>query len=186
VKTLPATRWADGTYVHAEAEAPLTVRAFRGDPCPPPARRKLAQRSFVEIVNRKGEWMYVAPHELPPDADKRWQPIVTDDDCVVVSNYHLARSPALTLYMDILHELYHVVQRHAGRELWDDDFDYVDRPTELEAYRFAVEEARRLKAPDSFLREYLRVEWVSERHHRRLLKHLGVSLRDPAPRKLRA
>jgi hypothetical protein len=162
------------------------VRAFRGYPCPPKARRDLAHRSFVEIVNRKGEWMYVAPHVLPPDADKRWQPIVTDDDCVVVSNFHLARSPSLVLYMDILHELYHVVQRQGGRELWDDDYDYVDRPTELEAYRFAVEEARRLKAPDSFLREYLRVEWVSERHHRRLLKNLGVTHRDPSPRKPRA
>ncbi|MCI4350787.1 MAG: hypothetical protein L3K15_04670 [Thermoplasmata archaeon] len=162
------------------------VHAFRGYPCAPTARRNLARRSFVEIVNRKGEWMYVAPHEIPPDADKRWKPIVTADDCVVVSNYHLTRSPAVVLYMDILHELYHVVQRQAGRELWDDDYDYVDRPTEVEAYRFAVEEARRLNAPDSFLREYLRVEWVSERHHRRLLKNLGVSLKDPTPTRPRA
>jgi hypothetical protein len=125
--------------------------------------------------------MYVAPHELPPDADKRWQPIVTPDDCIVVGGPHLRKSPAFTIYLDILHELFHVFQRQAGRELWDDKYDYVDRPTELEAYRFGVEEARRLHATDAYLREYLRVMWVSERRHRRLLRNLGVTHRDPTP-----
>jgi hypothetical protein len=151
------------------------VAAFRKYPCSPLARKALASDSSVEIARRKGEWMYVAPHELPPDADKRWKPLVTEDDCVVISREHLQRSPAMVLYLDILHELFHVIQRQSGRELWDEKFSYVNRPTEVEAYQFAVEEARRLRVPDSFLDDYLRVMWVSKKDHRQLLKNVGVS-----------
>jgi hypothetical protein len=148
--------------------------AFRKYPCTAAERKRLAEKSSVEIVKRKGEWMYVAPHEVPPDADARWKPITSPDDCIVVSREHLQKSPALVLYMDILHELYHVVQRRAGRELWDEKYSYVDRPTEVEAYQFAVEEARKLRASEPFLRDYLRVAWVSHKEHRRLLKNVGV------------
>jgi hypothetical protein len=150
------------------------VPAFRKYPGTPRDRARLAQETTVEIARRRGEWMYVAPHRVPPDADDGWRPITARGDCVVVSGQHLRRSPALVLYLDILHELYHVVQRSQGRELWDEAYSYVDRPTELEAYRFGNEEARRLGATDSFLRDYLRVDWVSEKEHRRLLTHLDV------------
>ena len=121
--------------------------------------------------------MYVAPHRMPPDADARWKPVTSSTDCVVIGQYHLRRSPALVLYLDILHELYHVVQRWDGRSLWDDGYSYVDRPTEVEAYRFAVREAHRLRASDAFLRDYLRVMWVTPPEHRRLLRNVGVSAR---------
>ena len=156
------------------------VGAFRKYKLPAAQRRRLAHDCSIEIVNRKGEWMYVAPHEMPPDADRRWRPVIAATDCVAVGRYHLRDSPSLVLYMDILHELCHVVQRRAGRELWDDRYSYVDRPTELEAYRFVVDEARRLNASEAFLREYLKVEWVSKRDHRRLLRNLGVEP-EPAP-----
>ena len=118
--------------------------------------------------------MYVAPHRLPPDASARWRPVTSRADCVAVGQSHLRRSPALVLYLDILHELYHILQRWDGRSLWDDAYAYVDRPTEIEAYRFVVREAHRLKAGDPFLRSYLRVEWISREEHRRLLAHVGV------------
>lgn len=152
------------------------VPAFHKYPCDASARRKLASETSVELLAQPGEWMYVAPRELPADASSEWTPVLSKDECVVVGHSHLKESPALVLYLDILHELYHVLQRQAGRELWDERYSYVDRPTELEAYAFAVEEARRLKATDAFLREYLKVEWVSAREHRRLLQHLGVPL----------
>jgi hypothetical protein len=121
-------------------------------------------------------WMYVAPHELPPFAKEvGWSPHTDAGNCIVVGRKHLAESPAITLYMDIYHEFFHILQRDAGRELWDEDRAYVDSPTELEAYAFAIAEARRLGAPESFLRHYLEVEWVSPTDHRRLLKNLGVA-----------
>ena len=148
---------------------------FRSYPASARAREALAKRTVVEIVRREGEWMYVAPHEVPPDADARWKPVVNAGDCIVVGNEYVRRGRSIDLYLDIHHELLHVFQRAAGRELWDDKFEYVDRPTEIEAYGFAVTEARRLGISDAFLRKYLKVPWVSKKDHLRLLSHLGVS-----------
>lgn len=150
------------------------VPPFRRYPCSAKDRDRLAQATWVRILPRPGEWMYVAPHRVPPDADSQWRPVTSRGDCIVVGRSHLRKSPALTLYLDILHELYHVVQRWDGRSLWDDGYSYVDRPTEVEAYRFAVREAHRLKVSDAFLRSYLRVMWVSNAEHRRLLENVGV------------
>jgi hypothetical protein len=153
------------------------VPAFGKYPGSAATRRQLAAKSTVDIAPRRGEWMYVAPHRMPRNADRRWKPVVTKEDCVVVSREHLRKSPAMVLYLDILHELYHVTQRWAGRELWDEGYSYVDRPTEVEAYQFAVDEARRLKVKDAFLRDYLKVMWVTPEDHLRLLKNVGVKAR---------
>jgi hypothetical protein len=50
----------------------------------------------------------------------------------------------------------------------------VKRWTEVEAYRFVVEEARTMGVSDDFLREYLMVEWISVKEHRELLDELKV------------
>ena len=78
------------------------------------------------------------------------------------------------LYLDILHELTHIRQWHAGKELWDPRYSYVDRPTEIEAYEVAVREARRLEMTDREIADYLRVEWTSREEHERLCQRLGV------------
>ena len=78
------------------------------------------------------------------------------------------------LYLDILHELTHIRQWHQGKELWDRRYNYVDRPTEVEAYDVAVREARRLGMSDGEIADYLRVEWTSREDHERLCKRLGV------------
>ena len=78
------------------------------------------------------------------------------------------------LFMDIYHELCHVVQRQGGANLWPPGVSYVKRWTEVEAYRFVVEEARTLGISDKFLRDYLKVEWISAGEHRELLAELHV------------
>ncbi|HLY76319.1 MAG TPA: hypothetical protein VKT21_00350 [Thermoplasmata archaeon] len=140
--------------------------------------KRLAQTTRIQVVPDE-TWMYVAPLETPPWADLAgWHPFTTPSNCIVVGHKHLATSPSITLYLDIYHEFMHILQRDAGRELWDVSVGYVDSPTELEAYRFSVAEARRLGVPDSFLRKYLEVEWVSAEDHLRLLKNLGVEASD--------
>lgn len=82
------------------------------------------------------------------------------------------------LYLDVLHELTHIRQWHKGRELWDRRYSYVDRPTEIEAYRVAVDEARRLGMTDREIADYLRVEWTSREEHERLCRRLRVRQTD--------
>lgn len=153
------------------------VPAFVGYPASPSARRRVVRDASVEVV-RGPVWMYVAPHEVPPFAKAvGWKPVTSQADCIVIGRRHLSRSPAITVYLDILHELYHVFQRRAGRDLWDLSKGYAGSPTELEAYGFALREARRLGTSERYLRTYLKVDWIDAKEHARLLRNLGVSLR---------
>ncbi len=138
------------------------------------ARAKLFDETCVQVVDQD-LWMYVAPWDMPPGARRQWSPVLSPgSDCIVVGKSHLAESPPMVLYMDIFHELCHVIQRHGGANLWPPGLSYVQRWTEVEAYRFVVEEGRMLGVSDAFLREYLEVEWISEEEHRELLEKLEV------------
>ena len=137
-------------------------------------RTQLFEATEVALVDQD-LWMYVSPHEIP--AYRRgWEPVVSPGrDCIVVGSEHLRSSPELVLYLDIYHELCHILQRRAGANLWPPGLSYVERWTEVEAYRFVVDEARRLGVSDAFLREYLRVDWISDVEHRALLASVGVA-----------
>ncbi len=142
---------------------------------PDPERRtRLFDETCVELVDQD-LWMYVAPWDLPKIRRRGWRPVVTPGkDCIVVGATHLRESEPIVLFLDIFHELCHVLQRHDGANLWEAGVSYVRRRTEVEAYRFVVHEARRLKVDDVALRDYLKVEWISEAEHRELLEALGV------------
>lgn len=100
---------------------------------------------------------------------------VSDEDGhILISTHHLRNSDFKILYLDIVHELFHVKQFMDGKKLFMDEFEYVDSPIEIEAYRFTVEEAKRIGMPISEIIEYLKVEWVDEEAHSRLVKTLGL------------
>ena len=54
---------------------------------------------------------------------------------IVVSREYLKSGEERHLYLDVVHELAHVRQFIEGKELFDSRYAYVDRPTEIEAYR---------------------------------------------------
>jgi hypothetical protein len=143
---------------------------------PDPAKReRLFGETQVELVD-EDMWMYVAPREAPSTPRRRgWSPVVSpEQDCIVVGIGHLRDSPGMILYLDIYHELCHIVQRRDGANLWEPGVSYVERWTEVNAYRFVVEEAKALGVADAYLREYLRVEWISAKEHAQLLSAVGV------------
>ncbi len=138
-------------------------------------RAKLHRDTHVEIVP-EDVWMYVAPHEVPAEARGQWKPVLAQGaDCIVIGEGHLRQSPALILFLDIFHELCHIRQRHDGAELWDQRYTYVTRPTEVEAYKFVVDEARLLGVKDAILCDYLKVEWIDDKEFKQLLRTMGVS-----------
>jgi hypothetical protein len=150
----------------------------------PSERTRLFRETWIELVDQD-MWMYVAPRELPPLARARgWKPVVAPDaDCIVVGLGHLRESPAMILFLDIYHELCHILQRRAGANLWEPGVSYVERRTEVDAYRFVVHEAKALGVPDDYLREYLKVEWITKKEHEQLLEAVGVPpLARPRPR----
>jgi hypothetical protein len=100
---------------------------------------------------------------------------VSDDDGhLLVSTHHLKNSKAEVLYLDVIHELFHVKQFMEGKNLFLEDFEYVDSPIEVPAYQFTVQEAKRIGMSRDDILEYLKVEWVTEEAHARLVKSVGL------------
>ncbi len=101
------------------------------------------------------------------------------DGSLVVGLEYLQTADAHYLYLDVIHELAHVKQYLDGRQLFDENYSYVDRPTEIEAYQCTVKEARKIDMADDAIAEYLYVEWITRKEHARLLGTLGVVSSPP-------
>ena len=111
----------------------------------------------VEVTEGRG-YMRIADHE----------------GSIMVNGKYLREGKEVDVYLDVIHELVHIRQHEEGRELWDKRYEYVDRPTEIEAYKVAVKEARRLGMTEDQVAQYLRVEWISEEVFERFLRNVGV------------
>ena len=99
-----------------------------------------------------------------------------DDGTINVGLGHLRNSDVEVLYLDILHELFHVKQQKEGVDLYPKGVAYADRTTELEAYAFGVKVGRKIGMTDKELLDYLWVEWISPDENRILAERVGVSL----------
>ena len=98
------------------------------------------------------------------------------DGHLMVNERYLNSGNKTDIYLDIVHELCHVKQWMEGRELFDPNYDYVDRPTEVEAYRYTVQEAKRLGLSKNQILLYLKTEWMNEQDLKRLVKNIDVDL----------
>jgi hypothetical protein len=118
---------------------------------------KVLQNLRVEFFGRKG-----------------YMGVSDDDGHLLISADYLNNGDLIDIYLDIIHELVHVKQFMAGKKLFDDNFSYVERPTEVEAYCAAVKEARRLGLSDERILDYLKTEWMNDDELKRLAKTLNV------------
>ena len=153
------------------------IPPYRKYPGDDGAIRKQVEVTWVTVSDGPG-WMYVAPRKTPPEVRRAgFRMVESSDDEIVVARDYLARGPLLSVYLDVIHEFLHILQRKQGRELWPGlKVPYVDRHTEVEAYAYSIAEARRLGVPDSYLRRYLKVIWITRTDYFRLLRNLGVGL----------
>ena len=104
---------------------------------------------------------------------------VSDDDGhLMVNKRYLSTGRKLDIYLDVIHELCHVKQHMEGRDLFDPFYDYVDRPTEIEAYRYAVLEAKRIGLSAAEIRVYLKTEMMSNAVLDILIRNMGVDLEE--------
>jgi len=94
---------------------------------------------------------------------------------LMVNSKYLNKGDKIDVYLDIIHELVHVKQYKEGKELFDGRYSYTERPTEVEAYRYTVQEARRLGLSDKRICQYLRTEWMSDAAFKHSAKTLGVN-----------
>jgi hypothetical protein len=80
---------------------------------------------------------------------------------IILFEKYYREGNALDLYLDLAHELTHLRQHSEGKDLWDHDLHYVDRPTEIEGYAVAVEEGLRLGMTEEQVIKHLSNPWLS-------------------------
>ncbi len=96
------------------------------------------------------------------------------DGEIHISHQYLSSADIRYLYLDIVHELVHVLQHRKGMNLYDWRYRYFERPTEIEAYKFTIKEAFNIGMSKNEIIDYLRVEWVTEEEFDRFLKLMNL------------
>jgi hypothetical protein len=127
-------------------------------------RRIFGERTGEVLGNLKVELTVMGGYMWVSDVDGH----------LVVSSRYLNSGDKVDIYLDVIHELVHVKQFMEGKELFDMHYDYADRPTEIEAYSHAVEEARRIGLSDARICQYLKTEWMSDHELKQLTQTLKV------------
>ena len=108
--------------------------------------------------------------------------IMDDDGNLAVGTYHLRHSTTRTLYLDIVHELFHIKQWMRDKEWFTaehekfmGDFDlYYVSPIEVPAYKHAVREAERLGMAPEEIVEYLKMLPAPPKTWDAFLKEMGL------------
>lgn len=101
--------------------------------------------------------------------------ISDEDGHLLISAHHLRTADPIVLYLDIVHELHHVRQFFDGKDLFSPEYEYVDSPVEIEAYKATVAEAKRIGMPEEQVIDYLKIEWLTGEQHARLVRAVGLS-----------
>jgi hypothetical protein len=131
----------------------------------------------LDIVKRIfGDSVTQVLTELRVDVQARGGYLRVDDETgnIIINGEYLRVGDERYLYLDVIHELVHIRQFLEGKELFDRRYSYVDRPTEIDAYRTCIDEGRRLGMSNHEMTEYLKVEWITEEEFTRLLRHVGI------------
>ncbi|MDG6925702.1 MAG: hypothetical protein JRN09_04030 [Nitrososphaerota archaeon] len=112
------------------------------------------------------------------------------DGNLTVGTYHLKNSPTRTLYLDVVHELFHINQRMENEKWFHGEFMkfledrtlYYASPIEIPAYEHTVREAERIGMEREEIVEYLKMLEAPPKTWRNFLK--AMDLKDgPNPAK---
>lgn len=87
-----------------------------------------------------------------------------------INKDYLSKTDSGTLYLDFVHEMVHLWQIDEGKNVFDRSVSYVDKPTEIEAYQYTIEDAKRIGFNTMDIIDYLNVRWIDSQEHQRLVK----------------
>ena len=112
------------------------------------------------------------------------------DGNLAVGTYHLRHSPTRVIYLDVVHELFHIKQWMEDKEWFTKEHErfmgdfslYYSSPIEVPAYKHAVREAERLGMTPAEIEEYLKMIPVSSKIWNVFLKEMGVKKGKAASR----
>jgi hypothetical protein len=87
-----------------------------------------------------------------------------------VNKDYLSETESGILYLDFVHEMIHIWQIVEGEDVFDRSVGYADASTEIEAYRYTIEDAKRIGFSRIDMVNYLKVRWITDKEHSRLVK----------------
>jgi hypothetical protein len=134
--------------------------------------------SLMKVFGSRSEMTKIMAHlklRVEPNDSGLW--FDRDTGTICIGSKHLGGAKADFLYLDVVHVLVHVCQFLEGRDLYDQAFEYVERPTELEAYRYTVAEARKVGLDESEILRYLRMDAADDSELGKLMDRIGVKAR---------
>ena len=105
-----------------------------------------------------------------------------DDGNVAVGTYHLRHSTTRVLYLDIVHELFHIKQWMRDKEWFTREHEkfmgnfslYYSSPLEVPAYAHTVREAERLRMTRKEIAKYLEMMPVPPKIWNRFLREMEI------------
>ena len=165
-KTVPSGE-ALGVRINRDADAGTTrpfAEVFSGFESVESVKRLFGQDTS-EVVSRL---------KISLDSPRGYLRVDGETGNIIINPEYLKAGHERHLYLDVIHELAHVKQFMEGKELYDRRYAYFERPTEIEAYKVAVEEARRIGMGNEEIVEYLRVEWVTEEEFGRFVSMMRI------------
>jgi len=137
-----------------------------------------ASPSLKKVFGTKSQMTKITNHlKLKVENNDSGLWLDRDTGTICIGSKHLASAKNDFLYLDVIHVLVHVRQFLEGKELYDQAFEYVDRPTELEAYRTTVAEARRVGMDENEILKYLRMDAADDSELGKLMEKIGVKVR---------
>jgi len=137
-----------------------------------------ASSNLLRVFGSKTEMSKILKHLKLRVEDTNWGLWLDRNTGTICVGYkHLSSAKADFLYLDAIHVLVHVRQFLEGRELYDQAFEYVERPTELEAYRYTVAEARKIGMKEGEILRYLRMDAADDSELGKLMEKIGVKAR---------
>jgi len=137
-----------------------------------------SSHSLLKVFGTKTQMTKIMKHlklRVEPNDSGLW--LDRDTGTICIGSKHLTTAKNDFLYLDAIHVLVHVRQFLEGRDLYDQAFEYVDRPTELEAYRMTVAEARRVGMNETEILNYLRMDAADDSELGKLMDRIGVRVR---------
>ncbi len=151
------------SVMHLVAKSAMFLDYFKGFESNAAVRGIFGEQTEMVLRNLRVEFIWFG-----------YMGVDNNDGHLMVNERYLNTGDKQDIYLDIIHELCHVKQHLNGRELFDPNYDYVDRPTEIEAYAYAVAEARRIGWTDERICKYLKTEWMNDEDLKRLAMNVGV------------
>ena len=135
-------------------------------------------QTLLRVFGSMGNTLKIIHHLKLRIVDSDWGVWLDHNTgAICVGIKYLTSAKASYLYLDVVHVLVHVKQFLDGKDLFDQTFEYVDRPTELEAYRMTVAEARRVGMNETEILNYLRMDAADDSELGKLMDRIGIRVR---------